>query len=263
MAGWSRSLRAKRNANLKITKGPPDRAGLLHLWRRQITGVETGGTNCHWCAARAVRYAWATLLENAMPALKPTEFTARITWLGVVSDQGDTLRSEPLEAVEATLDGFPGEAHGGATRPACTRVRTQYARGTPIRNVRQLSILSAEELAAIAAEMGLERIDPAWVGASMVVEGIPDFTHVPPSSRLMAPSGAGITIDMENRPCIYPGKEIEQEAAGFGKRFKPAAQGRRGVTAWIEFGGRLAVGDALVLHVPDQPVWAHLAAARA
>ena len=198
-----------------------------------------------------------------MPALLPTSFTARITWLGRVTDADGTLRSAPLDTVAATLDGFPGETHGGATRPSCIRVTSQYPRGTEIRNVRQLSILSAEELAEIAAAMKLDRIDPAWVGASMVIEGIPDFSHVPPSSRLMAPSGAGVTIDMENRPCIYPGREIEKEAAGFGDLFKPAAKGRRGVTAWMECGGQLSIGDALVLYIPDQPVWAHLDAVRA
>lgn len=197
-----------------------------------------------------------------MPALIPTSYTAQITWLGRVSEAGGGLRADALEAVEATLDGFSGEAHGGATRPSCSRVSTQYKRGTVIRNVRQLTILSAEELADIATRMGMDHIDPAWLGASMVVKGIPDFSHVPPSSRLMAESGVGITIDMENRPCIYPGREIEKEAAGFGKGFKPAAKGRRGVTAWIEHGGRLAVGDDLVLHVPDQPVWAHLSDVR-
>ncbi|WP_415403832.1 MOSC domain-containing protein [Tateyamaria sp. SN3-11] len=192
-----------------------------------------------------------------MPALTPTSYTARITWLGRVQQDGGTLRSEPLERVEATLDGFPHEAHGGPTRPSCSRVRTQYPVGTEIRNVRQLTILSAEELAATAEAMGLETIAPEWVGASMIIEGIPDFTHVPPSSRLMSDSGVGIAIDMENRPCIFPGKEIEQEAAGFGKLYKPAAKGRRGVTAWIEHGGALTVGDTLTLHVPDQRVWAH------
>lgn len=192
-----------------------------------------------------------------MPALKPTDFTARITWLGRVTHGDGSLRSEPLQAVDTTLDGFPGEAHGGATRGACVRVKTQYQLGTEIRNVRQLSILSAEEMAQIAAKMGMDQIDPEWVGASMIIEGIPDFSHVPPSSRLMAASGAGITIDMENRPCVLPGREIEKEAEGFGKKFKAAAKRRRGVTAWMEFGGRLAIGDSLVLHVPDQPLWAH------
>jgi len=197
-----------------------------------------------------------------MPALKPTSFSARITWLGVVPDRDTSLRSKPRDRVEATLDGFEGEAHGGMTRPSCVRVKTQYPEGTEIRNVRQLSILSAEELAETAGEMGIEAIDPTLVGASMVIEGIADFSHVPPSSRLMSASGVGIAIDMENRPCIYPAKEIEQEAEGFGKRYQPAATGRRGVTAWVEHGGSLAIGERLTLHVPDQPMWAQQEAIR-
>ena len=197
-----------------------------------------------------------------MPALKPTSYSATITWLGFVPSRAASLRATALPDVELTLDGMPGEDHGGPTRPSCSRVRTQYTPGTEIRNVRQLTILSDEDLAATAAAMGLDRIDPTWVGASIMIKGIPNFTHVPPSSRLMADSGVGITIDMENRPCIFPGKEIEQEAEGFGKLYKPAAKGRRGVTAWVEHGGRLAVGDVLTLHVPDQPVWAHLEDAR-
>ena len=197
-----------------------------------------------------------------MPALKPTSFKARITWLGHVPDRDASLRAVPVDAVEATLEGFPNEAHGGVTRPSCVRVKAQHPQGTMIRNVRQLSVLSAEDLAATASEMGLEAVDPALVGASMVIEGIPDFTHIPPSSRLQGPSGACLVIDMENRPCTLPAREIEREAAGFGARYKPAAKGRRGVTAWIERAGRFAVGDVLVLHVPDQPVWAHLAKAR-
>lgn len=198
-----------------------------------------------------------------MPALKPTSFTATIAWLGHVPSRATSLRAIPARAVDLTLDGFPGEDHGGPTRASCVRVRSQYTPGTEIRNTRQLTILSAEELAQTAATMGLERIDPAWVGASILIEGIPDFTHVPPASRLMSENGVGIAIDIENRPCIYPGKEIEAEAEGFGKLYKPAAKGRRGVTAWVEHGGHLAVGDVLTLHVPDQPVWPHLDIARA
>jgi MOSC domain-containing protein YiiM len=122
-------------------------------------------------------------------------------------------------------------------------------------NVRQLSIVSAEELDGIAQEMGLAALDPALIGASIVVQGIPDFTHLPPSSRIQAASGATLTIDMENGPCVFPGREIEAEHPGFGARFKPAASGRRGVTAWVERPGALAVGDEMTLFIPDQRGW--------
>ncbi|WP_425041012.1 MOSC domain-containing protein [Primorskyibacter sp. S187A] len=191
-----------------------------------------------------------------MPALKPTDYVAEIVWLGRVADSDATLRAERLQEAELTFEGIAGECHGGLTRPSCSRVTAQHVKGTEIRNVRQVSILSEEELSLVAAEMSLEHIDPAWLGASLVVRGIPDFTHVPPSSRLQAPDGACLIVDMENRPCIYPGRVIDEDAPGHGPAFKAAAKGRRGVTASVERPGRLRIGDQLRLHIPDQPAWA-------
>ncbi len=198
-----------------------------------------------------------------MPALMPTAFGATITWLGRVADRDAALAAAPCEALRLTFAGPEGEAHAGLTRPACSRVSAQHPRGTPIRNVRQLSILSVEDMAAIAAKMGVDALDPAWLGASMVVEGVPDFSHLPPSSRLQGPDGATLVVDMENRPCTLPARVIEAARPGFGKAFKAAAAGRRGITAWVEREGMLRLGDRLVLHIPDQPVWAALSVARA
>lgn len=197
-----------------------------------------------------------------MPALMPTDFTATITWLGHVPDREASLASQPLEQMDLTFAGVATEIHGGLTRPSCSRVVSQHPKGTEIANVRQLTILSAEELAQVAGKMGVDGFNPAWAGISIVIEGIPDFSHVPPSSRLQAESGATIVIDMENRPCHLPAKVIDQDAPGTGGKFKNAALGRRGVTAWVERPGTLKVGDTLRLHIPDQPVWKHLDAAR-
>jgi hypothetical protein len=196
-----------------------------------------------------------------MPALKPTEFFATVRWIGRVPVEGETILSAPIDTLELGFDGPVGERHSGRTRPSCSRVTSQHARGTEIANVRQLSIVSAEELAEIAAKMDIDRIDPTWLGASLAIEGIPDFTLVPPSSRLQGPDGMTLIVDMENRPCHLPAREIEALYPGKGKRFKTAAKNARGVTAWVERPGRLRLGDALRLHVPDQPVWSHLGAA--
>jgi hypothetical protein len=67
---------------------------------------------------------------------------------------------------------------------------------------------------------------------------------------------------MQNRPCRFPAKTIESARPGHGKRFKEVAEGRRGVTAWVERPGVLRLGEGLRLHVPDQRPWQHLAAAR-
>jgi MOSC domain-containing protein YiiM len=132
----------------------------------------------------------------------------------------------------------------------------QHPRGTPIRNVRQLSILGSADLDAIAATLELEDLNPAWLGATIVLEGLPDFTHLPPSSRLQGPDGTTLVVDMENRPCNLPAPVIEAAAPGHGAAFKTAAKGRRGVTAWVEREGVIHLGDAMRLHLPDQPAWA-------
>lgn len=198
-----------------------------------------------------------------MPALLPSSFSARIKWLGVNPDRAAGLPSHPVDRMPLTFAGHDGETHSGLTRPSCSRVTSQHPKGTRIRNVRQLTILSAEDLAAIAAEMGVTAMDPGLTGASLVIEGIPDFTHVPPSSRLQGPDGVTLVVDMENRPCHLPAKPIDAQGPGNGRAFKTAARGRRGVTAWVEREGVLSLGDVLRLHIPDQPVWPHLASARA
>lgn len=191
-----------------------------------------------------------------MPALIPTDHYGTITWLGTVPDRATGLASVPRDRLAASFAGPEGEAHGGLTRPSDSRVLAQYPRDTEIRNTRQFSILSAEELALIARDMGLARLDPALVGATMVIEGIGDFSHLPPSSRLQGEGGATLVVDMQNRPCTLPGPVIEAAHPGFGKAFKPAAAGRRGVTAWVEREGTLRLGERVRLHVPDQRAWA-------
>jgi hypothetical protein len=192
-----------------------------------------------------------------MPALIPTDHHGTITWLGRVPDRAmPEIAGEPLSEMALTFAGMAGEVHGGLTRPSCSRVTAQYRKGTEIRNVRQVSLVSAEELAVIAERLGLEAIDPAWLGASVVIAGLPDFSHLPPSSRLQAESGATLTVDMQNRPCQFPARTIEVARPGHGKGFKAAAKGLRGVTAWVEREGTLGVGMRIRLHIPDQRAWA-------
>lgn len=189
-----------------------------------------------------------------MPTLKETEYVAEIAWLGQVP-AGQGIQSEARERLTLGFEGVAGERHEGAVAPSCVRVRHLHPQGTPIRNVRQLSILAEEELELIASDMELAVVSPEHLGASLVLRGIPDFTHVPPSSRLQAPDGCTLVIDMENTPCVFPGKEIDQVAPGHGPRFKPAAAGRRGVTAWVQRPGRIQLGDRLRLFVPAQRAW--------
>ena len=194
-----------------------------------------------------------------MSVVKPTKYIGKVTWLGRVRSTKGPLWAEPVTEVFAGFGGMAGEVHEGMTAPSCVRMTDQYPKGTPVRNTRQFSVLGAEEMALIAGEMGLADLSPSLIGASMVISGIPDFSHIPPGSRLQAASGATLVVNLNNRPCTFPAKAIEAVHPGHGARFKPAAAGRRGIVGWVEREGMFRVGDYIRLHIPDQRPWAHLA----
>jgi len=64
------------------------------------------------------------------------------------------------------------------------------------------------------------------------------------------------------QPCHLSAKPIDAEGPGHGRAFKAAAKRLGGVTGWVERAGVLRLGDSIRLHVPDQPAWPHLDAAR-
>lgn len=191
-----------------------------------------------------------------MPALKATNFEGVVKWLGILSDRSETLETTAVKKLYMGFDGVRGDAHSGLTRPSCSRVIQQYPKGTSIKNTRQLSIVSYENLQEIAQKMGIEMLAPSLVGANMVIYGIPDFSHIPPSSRLQVETGATFCVDMENRPCHLPAKPIDEHYWGAGSLFKQAADGNRGVMASVEAEGVVKLGNKIRLHIPDQPAWA-------
>ncbi len=190
-----------------------------------------------------------------MPILKKTKVTGRVAAVLTHPDNEKTLEKFRTDRVKVTYSGFEGDSHATLTRASCVRVRQQYAKGTEIRNVRQISILSAEELTQVADTMEIPEIKPEWVGANLLLEGIPDLTLIPPSTRLIFEGGAALVIDMENGPCRFPAEIIEGHHPGRGMRFPKAALNRRGVTAWVEREGEIGEGDAIDVHIPPQRIW--------
>lgn len=193
-----------------------------------------------------------------MPVLSPTDIIGHVRFLGVNASREGGLESSAVNQVTVTYAGFEGEAHGGLTRASCSRVKAQYERGTEIRNARQIAVVSVEELATTAAAMGIERIDPGWIGSNIALAGIPDFTFVPPSSRLLFEGGVSLVVDMENGPCRYAGQAVlaRDPSAGSEMAFAQAAVNRRGVCAWVEKTGTIHVGEPCRLHIPPQRLYA-------
>jgi len=180
---------------------------------------------------------------------------ARVQVILVNSTPDEDLSSSRVASVGASYAGLEGESHSGLVRKSCVRVRHQYPQGTEIRNTRQISIVSIEELAVIADNMGIAELKPEWLGANLVVSGIPNFSQIPPSTRMIIGGGVSLVVDLENSPCKYPGEIIERHHPAFGVLFAQAAVGHRGVTAWVEREGQLNTGDAISLYIPPQRIY--------
>lgn len=184
-----------------------------------------------------------------MAILNPIKVVGRIECLLVNNDSVD-LTTVALETVTVDFGGLAGDSHGGLTRESCTRVKQQYKPGTTIRNTRQVSIVSESELEQIATVMGVEKLQPEWLGANLLISGIPNLSALPPSSRLIFENGVSLVVDMENAPCRFPGDIIERHHPGMRHVFAKAAVNLRGVTAWVEREGALATGESVQVHVP-------------
>jgi MOSC domain len=156
-----------------------------------------------------------------------------------------------------TFAGPEGDCHSGFTRKSDSRTLPLYKRDIDIRNVRQITILAKEELAEIAERLNIPAIDPSWFGANMVVKNIPDFTLLPPSTRLQFPSGATLVIDMENYPCSQIAKAVERHHPGTQFNVVKAAMHKRGVTAWVEREGEIKTGDAIKVVTPPNRLYPH------
>lgn len=197
-----------------------------------------------------------------MAIIKKTDIVGRVTaalthpgYPPDVADKDIDISSHPQDRLLCTFDGIEGDSHAGATRESDVRVTQQYAKGTTIRNVRQLTIVSDEELTSIAEALGVPAVEPGWLGANLSIAGIPDFTLIPPSTRLIFDGGAALVVDAENEPCMYPARQIEKRHPGCGRPFPKVAINKRGVTAWVEREGEIRVGDAVAVHLPPQRIW--------
>jgi hypothetical protein len=189
--------------------------------------------------------------------LSKAPFTGRIARLLASPDRKFGLEKAERDALALKFSGIEGDCHGGLIRKSDSRMVKQYKRGTTVRNARQVSILSMEELDEIARTMGIPEVKAEWVGANLVTTGIPDLTLLPPSTRLQFPSGAMIVVDIENLPCRYPAAIIEARHPAQTMGFVKAAKHKRGVVGWIEAEGEIRAGDAITVWLPPQRLYAH------
>lgn len=189
--------------------------------------------------------------------LTKLSFEGKVDQLLANPDRGSGLEKGAVSKAHFHFSGMEGDCHGGLTRASDSRMLKQYKRGTEVRNSRQVSILSREELAEVAARMAIPAVKPEWVGANMLVSGIPDLTLLPPGSRLQFPSGAMLVVDAENHPCRYPAEIIARHHPDPAVGFVKAAMHKRGVVGWVEAEGPIRSGDRITVWIPPQRLYAH------
>ena len=199
------------------------------------------------------------------------EITPRQKVEGVVSAtfkaSGKDFVSQAIDQLELTYDGIAGDFHEGETRLSGAR-EPWYKRGLEMRNERQISILAVDELAQIAAIMGLEEIDPSWIGANLMLDGIANFSLLPASTVLIFEGGVSLRVDGYNGPCRIAGGEIARytnvdasavkgdfTATDIALAFKDAGHMKRGVVAWVEREGVIRAGEKFVGHIWPQWIY--------
>lgn len=148
-----------------------------------------------------------------------------------------------------TFGGIAGDRHFGLTMEAGVRQK-HVPRGTVLRNTRQLSLVSLEELGDLARALALPRLDYRWLGANVCVSDVDDFTALPASTRLVFDSGAIVVVDSDNRPCTKAGRAIvaaAQAPESLAQDFVTASRHRRGLVGWVEREGLIRVGDRVTV----------------
>lgn len=141
--------------------------------------------------------------------------TGRVTWIGVRPARRASVT--PLDAVEAIAgQGLAGDhyAHDGK---------------------RQVALIQAEHLAAVAAFLGRPLLDPALLRRSIVVAGL----------NLLALKGRRFRIGgalLEGSGPCEPCSRMEEALGPGGYN---AMRGHGGITARVFEGGLIRVGDAV------------------
>jgi hypothetical protein len=170
------------------------------------------------------------------------ELEARIAGL-YIGKKAESLITNRYQTVDVTVEGFKGDRHSGITKPSGGREARLYPeKGTSIKNNRQWSAISDYELSLIAQGMDVPEVKAEWVGANMLLQGVPNLTKLPSLTYLIinwqTKDHTILVVYEENLPCIAPGEVI---GSHYGtektKLFPKVAMGHRGIVGWVERGG--------------------------
>jgi len=178
---------------------------------------------------------------------------------GVFAAFGEDFVTETVDALSLGYEGIERDVHSGITRRSGSR-EPWYPRGTEMRNERQLSIVASDELAVVAGRMDIAEIKPEWIGANLVIDGVPRLSMLPSGTLLFFGGGVTVKVDAQNGPCRFSGESIARNAgmadiAAGALLFPKVAKRLRGLVAWVEKPGMIRAGEKVSVRVPEQWVY--------
>ena len=206
---------------------------------------------------RDLELPFASPLDERPEIIPGKKLLAKV--VGLYAAPSDHFETRARNQLELTFDGIAGDFHNGPTRRSGGR-EPWYPRGTEMRNERQISIIAPDEMRIVADKMGLDEIRPEWIGANLLVEGVPMLSMLPSGTKLFFKGGVTLKVDGQNAPCSVAGRAIAENAgmsnhADGALLFPKSAQRLRGLVAWVEKPGRVTVGEDISVRIPEQWIY--------
>lgn len=177
---------------------------------------------------------------------------------GIFISHKDDPFSIPTNSVSFSFEGIKGDKHTSLTTLSRTK-HPEFNQKIEVKNTRQISIMSVEELSSISEEIGIPEIKAEWLSTNILVSGIPYLSKLPPGTRFYFSGGLILYNEGQNFPCKTAGNIILQkypDHEGIHQSFIKAALDKRGLIAWVEHPENLSVGSTMMVDLP--PSWHNL-----
>lgn len=163
--------------------------------------------------------------------MEANQLTARGAVVAVCLSEQGGVPKHPQPNIAVGQHGVEGDYHAGPTR-----ISRRTGQQTP--NDRQVSIVAAEALEGIGAELGIT-IAPGGLGENILVRGLGDLGDVPVGAQLAFSGGVHLQVTAQNAPC--------SNLMVHHPLVPKAALGRRGLLAIVTRTGLVSPGDAVSL----------------
>lgn len=186
------------------------------------------------------------------------KLTAKV--LSVHAGNYEDKTKPDLPSIQVELDGVVGDKHRSISRTAWAG--DKQSEGTVRRNERQWSAVSREELRDISAALGLrDPLLPSTLGANLCLQGIKELSRLPKGTLLKFPSGAELSVEEYNPPCLDMGARLAKTHLTVSGEpltttaFSNAARLSRGIVGVVEVPGEIFPGDEVTIELYEQPCW--------